>query len=194
MVTTNNAEWAARMRTMSLHGLSRDAWARYTADGSWAYEIVAPGFKYNLTDIAAALGIAQLQKCERLWKMRERYAALYNEGFADLLEIVRPVVADDVQHAWHLYVIQLDLERLRVTRSQFIELLKKEHIGCSVHFIPIHLHPYYRKTLGYQPDDCPVANAVFQRIVSLPLYSRMTEQDVERVIVAVRDLVKAYRR
>ena len=194
MVTTNNAEWAARMRMMSLHGLSRDAWNRYSAQGSWYYEILSPGFKYNLTDIAAALGLAQLKKCERFWKGRERYAALYHEGFRDLPEIMCPEAAPHVQHAWHLYVIQLDLDRLRIGRDEFIRQLQQAGVGCSVHFIPLHLHPYHRDMLGYRPEDFPVASMVFQRIVSLPLYSRMTEDEIKRVIHTVRDLVEKSRR
>lgn len=194
MVTTNNEEWAAHIRAMSLHGLSRDAWNRYTAKGSWAYEILAPGFKYNLTDIAAALGIPQLHKCERFWKARERYAALYDEGVRDLPEIIRPRAADHVQHAWHLYVIQLDLERLRIGRNEFIELLRERNIACSVHFIPLHLHPYYRDTGGYRPEDFPVASKAFQRVLSLPLYSKMTESDVEGVITGITELIRMYRR
>jgi dTDP-4-amino-4,6-dideoxygalactose transaminase len=194
MVTTNNAEWAARMRMMSLHGLSRDAWNRYSAQGSWYYEILSPGFKYNLTDIAAALGLAQLKKCERFWKGRERYAALYREGFQDLPEIVCPPTAADVQHAWHLYVIQLNLDLLRIGRDEFIRQLQQAGVGCSVHFIPLHLHPYHRDRGNYRPEDFPVASQVFQRIVSLPLYSKMTEDEVNRVIETVRDLVKRNRR
>lgn len=194
MVTTNNAEWAARMRMMSLHGLSRDAWNRYSAQGSWYYEILSPGFKYNLTDIAAALGLAQMKKCERFWKGRERYAALYQEGFQDLPEVMCPPTAPHVQHAWHLYVIQLNLDRLRIGRDEFIRQLQQAGVGCSVHFIPLHLHPYHRNRGGYRPDDFPVASAVFQRIVSLPLYSKMTEDEVTRVVETVRDLVKRNRR
>jgi perosamine synthetase len=194
MITTDNPEWASRMRIMALHGLSRDAWKRYTAEGSWYYEILSPGFKYNLTDIAAALGISQLQKSERFWKARARLADLYGDGFADLPEIQRPVVYPHVQHAWHLYVIQLQLERLRIDRNEFIEHLQRRDIGCSVHFIPLHLHPYYRDTWSYAPSQFPVASAVYERIVSLPLYPRMTEADVQRVIAAVRDLVERFRR
>lgn len=194
MITTDNPDWATRMRMMSLHGLSRDAWKRYAAQGSWFYEVLSPGFKYNLTDMAAALGVAQLHKSDRLWKTRERYAALYDEGFRDLPEIIRPSSAAHVQHAWHLYVIQLDLDRLRIGRNEFIEQLVEENIGCSVHFIPLHLHPYYRNTWGYRPEDLPVANAAFQRIVSLPLYPKMTESDVQRVISVVRDVTQRYRR
>jgi perosamine synthetase len=194
MLTTDNPEYAARARMMSLHGLSRDAWNRYSSEGSWYYEILSPGFKYNLTDIAAALGLAQLKKCDRFWKTRERYASLYHEGFRDLPEIACPHVSPNVQHAWHLYVIQLDLDRLRISRNEFIHRLQQAGIGCSVHFIPLHLHPYYAETFGYRPNDFPVASKVFQRAISLPLYSKMTEADVIRVIETVRDLVKENRR
>ena len=194
MVTTDDPDYAARVRMMSLHGLSRDAWNRYSAEGSWYYEILSPGFKYNLTDIAAALGLAQLKKCDRFWKTRERYATLYSEGFCDLSEIVCPQAAAHVQHAWHLYVIQLDLDRLRINRNEFFKRLQQAGIGCSVHFIPLHLHPYYRDKLGYRPDDFPVASRIFQRVLSLPLYSKMTEADVTRVIEIVKNLVKENRR
>ncbi|MBI5853936.1 MAG: DegT/DnrJ/EryC1/StrS family aminotransferase [Nitrospirae bacterium] len=194
MVTTDNSEWAARMRLMSLHGLSRDAWNRYAAQGAWAYDILSPGFKYNLTDIAAALGIPQLRKCERFWKIREHYAELYREGLGDLPELILPRVAPHVQHAWHLYVIQIDAERLRIGRNEMIDLLKRHDIGCSVHFMPLHLHPYYRETWGYQPEHCPVAGRVYERILSLPLYPKMSEADVRRVVTVVRGLVEAHRR
>ena len=194
MVTTDNAEWAARVRMMSLHGLSRDAWNRYSTQGSWYYEILSPGFKYNLTDMAAGVGLAQLKKCDRFWKARERYASLYNEGFRDLPEIICPQAANHVQHAWHLYVIQLDLGRLRIGRNEFVDRLQRAGIGSSVHFIPLHLHPYYREMWGYQPNDLPVASMVFHRILSLPLYSKMSEDDVNRVIATVRNLVQENRR
>ena len=189
MVTTDDPDQADRIRRMSLHGLSRDAWKRYTNQGSWYYDIVAPGFKYNLTDMAAALGLTQLHKAERFWKTRERYAALYAEGFRDLPEITPLMIHDDVQHAWHLYVIQLDLDRLRISRQTFIEGLQQKQIGCSVHFIPLHLHPYYRETGQYSRADFPVASQAFDRMVSLPLYSKMSEEDVHRTIQAVRELI-----
>lgn len=194
MVTTDNADWAARVRMMSLHGLSRDAWNRYSAHGSWYYEILSPGFKYNLTDIAAALGLAQLKKSDRFRKVREHYATLYDEGFRDLPAIIRPQSSKNVQHAWHLYVIQLDLDRLRIGRNEFIECLQQAGIGSSVHFVPLHLHPYYREKWGYQPDDLPVAYRTFQRLLSLPLYSSMSEYDVCRVIDTVRGVVKEHLR
>jgi dTDP-4-amino-4,6-dideoxygalactose transaminase len=194
MATTESPEWAERMRIMSLHGISHDAWKRYTAEGSWYYEILYPGYKYNLTDVAAALGVQQLQKCDRFWELRRRCAAWYNEGFKGVPEVTVPYVAPDVHHAWHLYVIQLNLERLRISRNEFIELLKQANIGTSVHFIPLHLHPYYRDTFGYRPEDFPAASAVFERIISLPIYPKLTEADVQRVIDTVRTLVRRHRR
>jgi dTDP-4-amino-4,6-dideoxygalactose transaminase len=194
MATTENPEWAERMHLMSLHGISHDAWKRYTAEGSWYYEILYPGYKYNLTDVAASLGIQQLKKCDRFWELRQRCAAWYNEGFKDVPEVSVPYVMPDVQHAWHLYVIQLNLERLRVSRNAFMELLKQENIGASVHFIPLHLHPYYRDTFGHRPEDFPTASAVFARIISLPIYPKLTEADAQRVTDTVTRLVRQHRR
>jgi dTDP-4-amino-4,6-dideoxygalactose transaminase len=194
MATTKNPEWAEHMRIMSLHGISRDAWKRYTAEGSWYYEILYPGFKYNLTDVAAALGVQQLRKADRFWGLRQRCAQLYNAGFKDVPGITVPYVQPEVQHAWHLYVIQLNLEQLGTSRNAFIELLKQENIGTSVHFIPLHLHPYYRDTFGYRPEDFPNASSVFERIVSLPIYPKMTDGDIQHVIQAVQVLVRRHRR
>ena len=194
MATTENPEWAERMRIMSLHGISHDAWKRYTAEGSWYYDILHPGYKYNLTDVAAALGVQQLKKCDRFWEHRRRCAAWYNEGFKDLPEVSVPYLAPQVQHAWHLYVIQLNLEQLHINRSQFIELLRRENIGTSVHFIPLHLHPYYRDTFGYHAEDFPTASTIFERLISLPIYPTLTEPDVQRVIDTVRTLVRQHRR
>jgi dTDP-4-amino-4,6-dideoxygalactose transaminase len=194
MATTENSEWAERMRMMSLHGISHDAWKRYTKEGSWYYEILSPGFKYNLTDIAAAIGIEQLKKCHEFWEARQRIAMNYAKGFADLHEIQVPSCRNDVQHAWHLFVIQLNLERLKINRNQFIEALREKEVGTSVHFIPLHLHPYYRDRFGYKPEDFPNASEAFERIVSLPLYPGMTEANVRDVIVAVRKLVQQHRR
>jgi len=194
MITTENAEYADRVRMMSLHGISKDAWKRYTAEGSWYYEILSPGFKYNLTDIAAALGLGQLKKCQRFWEARQRIAQWYDDAFADIPEIQVPVCRPEMQHAWHLYVIQLDLDRLRVNRNTVIEELKEEGISTSVHFIPLHLHPYYRHTLQCTPADFPRATAAFERIISLPIYPKMTAGDVQKVITAVRKIIERGRR
>ena len=194
MATTENAEWANRMRMMSLHGISHDAWKRYTKEGSWYYEILNPGFKYNLTDIAAAIGIEQLKKCTAYRESRKRIASVYDDCFGEFREIQTPVCRPDREHAWHLYVIQLNLDSLRLTRNEFVEALREEGIGTSVHFIPLHVHPYYREKFGYQPGDFPNASAAFERIISLPIYPKMTQQDLDRVIDAVRGIVRKYRR
>ncbi len=193
MATTENAEWAERMRILSLHGISRDAVNRYTPEGSWYYEICYPGFKYNLTDMASAIGIPQLGKCDDFRKTRERYAIRYNEAFKEIPELTIPHVNEGIEHAWHLYVIQLDLERLRVDRDQMIDLLKQQGIGASVHFIPLHLHPYYRNNKYSSSKDFPVANQVFTRIISLPIYPKMTDADVQYVIENVTRLIQENR-
>ena len=194
MVTTANAEWADRCRVMRLHGISKDAWKRYTAEGSWYYEIVAPGFKYNLTDIAAAMGLAQLGKADRMLRRREAIARRYGEAFGTLPELEVPRVMPWAGHAWQLYLLRLNAGRLKISRAQFIEELKVRKIGSSVHFIPLHVHPYYRERYGYKPEDYPVAYGQYQRVVSLPIYSKMTDQDVEDVVDAVVDIVNASRR
>ncbi|HEX5038141.1 MAG TPA: DegT/DnrJ/EryC1/StrS family aminotransferase [bacterium] len=194
MIVTDNPEYVDRLRMMSLHGISKDAWKRYMSEGSWYYEILAAGFKYNLTDLASAIGIEQLKKCDGFLKKRLEYAALYHEGFADLPEIRIPKSVGDIQHSWHLYVIQLELDRLTIDRAQFIEKLRKANVGTGVHFIPLHMHPYYRDEFGYRPEDLPHAHAVSRRILSLPIYSRMTEGDVARVIDAVRKIVSESRK
>jgi perosamine synthetase len=193
MATTQNSEWADRMRMMSLHGISKDAWKRYTAEGSWYYEVHSPGFKYNLTDLAAALGLVQLTKCVRFRGERERITARYNEAFRDLAEIQTPTLARDREHAWHLYEIRVNPERLRINRNEFIEALKRKNIGTSVHFIPLHLHPFYRDTFGYKPEDFPNATSEFQRIISLPIFPGMRDDQIERVIDAVRSTAEEYR-
>jgi dTDP-4-amino-4,6-dideoxygalactose transaminase len=194
MATTDNPQWAEKMRMLSLHGISHDAWNRYGAEGSWYYEIFSVGYKYNLTDIAASLGLAQLKKCHALAAARRRIAEAYNAGFADLAEIRTPVCRHGIQHAWHLYVIQLELERLTIGRRDFIEALREKNIGTSVHFTPLHLHPFYRRNFGYRPADFANASSVYERIVSLPIYPKMTAADVDDVIAAVRGIVETHRR
>lgn len=195
MATTENAEWAERMRILSLHGISREAVNRYTPEGSWYYEICYPGYKYNLTDMASALGISQLRKCHEFRRIRHQYAMRYNEAFKDMPEVLVPQVRGGIDHAWHLYVIQLDLERLRIGRDEIIELLKQRGIGTSVHFIPLHLHPYYRNNnMCSSSKNFPVANQIFTRIISLPIYPKMTDADVERVIQVFTRTIQDNRR
>jgi dTDP-4-amino-4,6-dideoxygalactose transaminase len=193
MICTDNDTWAERCRIMSLHGISKDAWKRYTAEGSWFYEIVAPGFKYNMTDIAAAMGVAQLRKAQIMTARRTEIAQRYNRAFEGLPELQIPADRSDCEHAWHLYMLRLQLDRLRIDRARFAEELKKRNIGISVHFIPLHIHPYYREMYGYKPEDFPVAYREYLREISLPIYSKMSDQDVEDVIGAVGDIVRMYR-
>lgn len=194
MATTQRDDWAERMRVMSLHGISKDAWKRYTAEGSWYYEIVAPGFKYNLTDVAAAMGLGQLARAGEMLQRRRTVARAYQQAFhaCDAIELLEPGPFDD--HAWHLFVIKLVLPALAIDRNAFVEQLKRAGIGTSVHFIPLHLHPYYRETYHYEPDSLPAALAAYQRSISLPIYSRMTDSDVARVVDTVLDLVRSHRR
>ena len=192
MVVTDNDQWAQRIRTMRLHGISRDVFERYRSEKpSWYYEVVAPGFKYNMPDLAAAIGIHQLRKVEQFRLRREAIALQYNDAFADLPLKVPYVARPEDKHAWHLYVIQLELERLSISRDTFLELMNKEGIGTSVHFIPLHLHPYWRDQYGFEPDDFPIAYEVYQRSVSLPIYPKMTDDDVTRVIHAVHSLLES---
>jgi dTDP-4-amino-4,6-dideoxygalactose transaminase len=193
MICTDDGSLADRCRLMSLHGITKNAWNRYAADGSWYYEIVAPGFKYNLSDVAAAMGLAQLPKLDVMNRRRGEIASRYTEAFADMPQVETPSVRPWVEHSWHLYVLRLELERLTIDRARFVEELRARNIGTSVHFIPLHLHPYYRDTFGLKPDDFPVANREYQRALSLPIYSAMTDDDVTDVIEAVTDVVRTSR-
>lgn len=182
MLVTPDAAVAERARSMSLHGLSRAAWNRYESGGSWRYDIVAPGFKYNLSDIGAAMGLIQLDRAEEMMEKRRSIAARYDTAFASRPQLQGPTVPADVASAWHLYVLRLEnVSR----RDALVSHLTAEHIGTSVHFIPLHLHTYYRDTYGCAPDDNPIAAREFERVVSLPIYSAMTTAQVDRVIDAV---------
>ncbi len=180
-------------RIWSLHGMSRDAWKRYGCEGSWYYEVLRPGFKYNLTDIQAAIGLHQLRKLPAFHARRGQIFQRYNAAYSQLKEVQTPALRPGVEHAWHLYVLRLNLERLDLSRNRFIEELKARNIGASVHFIPNHIHPYYRQKYGYQPEDLPIAYREYQRMVSLPLYPRMTDEDVQDVIAAVEGIVVQHR-
>jgi dTDP-4-amino-4,6-dideoxygalactose transaminase len=192
MITTDNDQWADRCRIMSLHGIGKDAWKRYTAEGSWYYEIVAPGFKYNMTDVAAAMGIAQLRKANVMLEKRTKIARAYNAAFSQLPQLQIPYDDAAQQHAWHLYMLRLNLGTLNIDRARFFDELKARNIGASVHFIPLHIHPYYRALYGYTPDDFPVAYREYMREISLPIYSKMDESDVQHVIEAVTDIVNHF--
>ena len=183
-----------RARLLTLHGLSRDAWKRYDKGGSWRYEVLAPGFKYNMTDIQAALGLWQLRKLPAFQERRRQIARRYTEAFHGDEAFELPVERPSVEHAWHLYVLRLRPGVLRIGRDRFIEELATRNIGTSVHFTPIHLHPYYRDKYGYNATSFPVAYDNFQRMLSLPLNPRLSDQDVADVIDAVRDVVRGQRR
>jgi dTDP-4-amino-4,6-dideoxygalactose transaminase len=179
-------------RPWTLHGMSRDAYKRYSAEGSWFYEVILPGFKCNLTDIQASLGIHQLKKLPAFQERRRAIVDRYHKAFRELSEIEVPVERPGVESAWHLYVIRLNLETLNLDRNRFIEELKSRNIGTSVHFIPVHLHPYYRDKYGYRPEDFPVAYANYLKMISLPLHTRLSDRDVEEVIEAVTEVVKKF--
>ncbi len=187
MLVTRDAALAARAKVMRLHGINRDAFDRFTAKvPSWYYEIVAPGFKYNLTDIAAAMGLHQLKRLPGFQTRREQIAARYDEALADLPLILppRPVHAGDL-HSWHLYVVRLS-DAAQIHRDQLIDSLFADGIGVSVHYIPLHLHPYWKERYELKPEQFPHSQKAYERMVTLPLYTRMTDDDVERVISAVR--------
>ena len=192
MITTEDDGLAERMRVLSLHGMSRDAWKRYTETGSWYYEVVEAGYKANMTDIQAALGIHQLRRLDGFIRRRQQIAATYRGAFSDLPELLLPKELPDRNHVYHLYPVQLDVDRLRIDRAQFIGELQKARIGASVHFIPLHRHPFYRQ-LGYEPADFPSAERIYRGLLSLPLYPKMSADDVADVTAAVREIVLANR-
>ena len=194
MVTTENDEWADRIKILRLHGISKDAWKRYSGEGSWYYEVVEAGNKYNMTDIQAALGIAQLKKIEWMREKREEIADKYAAAFNNSERVKTPQVKSDRISAWHLYVIQLNLEALGIDRARFIEELKARGIGTSVHFIPLHKHPFYKNAFGYKSGDFPVAESLYERIVSLPIYPGMSDKDVRVVIESVEDVCRNFKR
>ncbi len=194
MVVVNDGSMAARVRTMRLHGISRNVFDRYRSSApSWFYEVVDAGYKYNLTDPAAAMGRVQLQRAEDMWQARGALAARYREAFADLpvecpAEAGLPGEPEGSRHAWHLFVLRLG-DDAPLGRDEFIEAMAAAGVGCSVHFIPLHRHPYYRDRYGLVPESFPVAEREFARAVSLPLFSSMTEQQREKVVSAVREVL-----
>ena len=192
MVTTDDDNVADRIRLMRLHGMSRDAWKRYSAEGSWRYEIWEAGYKYNLTDLHAALGLAQLSKCDSMWRARLEIANKYDQALVGMAAYRTPSVASDVQPAWHLYVVLVEPSRFRVGRDQIIEELRRRGIGTTVHFIPLHLHPYYQRTWGYRAGQFPVAEDYFERCISLPIYPGMTSCDSDSVVEALQDIATQF--
>jgi UDP-4-amino-4,6-dideoxy-N-acetyl-beta-L-altrosamine transaminase len=191
MVTTDNLRFADTLRKFRNHGISSGARER-RALGQWHYEMVLLGFNYRLTDIACALGLRQLGKLESNLKRRREIAARYMDGMTGIAGLVPPQVEECVSPAWHLYPVRLDLASLSVNRSEIFQALRAENIGVNVHYIPVHLHPYYRENFGYQPGDFPVAEAAYECLISLPMFHGMSDRDVDDVIVAVRKVVTEY--
>jgi len=193
-VVTEDGELADRIKSYSLHGIDRDAWKRYSSAGSWYYEVSFPGFKYNMMDLQAALGLHQIRKMQRFQELRQRYARMYDEAFRDVPYIRTPPNKEYVDHARHLYPIRLDLGQLKIDRARFIEELRSENIGTTVNFIPLHLHPYYRDRFGFKEGDFPVTERVYEGLISLPIYPKMTEQDLADVVAAVLKIGSYYKR
>jgi dTDP-4-amino-4,6-dideoxygalactose transaminase len=191
---TGDPDMLARARIISLHGMSADAWKRYAKGGTWRYEVKYPGFKYNMTDVQAAIGLRQLAKLGAFHRRRREVAAMYDQAFARDPVLELPVARSYVAHGWHLYVLRLRLEALTIDRDRFIDEMIARNIGVSVHFIPIHLHPYYRDKYGYTPESLPVTYANYLRMLSLPLHPGLSDQDVSDVVEAVLDVVRTYRR
>jgi len=195
MLVTDNAEWAEQARLLRLHGLSRDAWKRYSSEGFQAYDVLAAGYKYNMTDMQAALGIHQLERLEPNLPLRERYWRRYNEAFADLDEVTLPaeVNADPsrgrTRHARHLYTLLLNLDRLTISRDEFIAAMKAENIGTGIHYLALHRHTFYQQRFAYRQGDFPHAESIADRTVSLPLSPKLSEEDVWDVIRAVRKVI-----
>jgi dTDP-4-amino-4,6-dideoxygalactose transaminase len=193
MITTNNERAADRMRLMRLHGIERDAWKRYGQGGSWSYQVLEAGFKYNFTDFQAAMGLVQLAKCDDMKYARQKIAGRYSDAFSCCPELVTPFVREDRSTSWHLYILRLRIDLLNIDRDAFIEALQHRGVACSVHFIPLHLQPFYSRTFGYRPGDLPIAEREYRSCLSLPIYPGMSEKEINHVIVAVLDTAKRSR-
>ena len=194
MAVTDDAALADRMRLMSLHGLSHDAWDRYSGGRTWDYQIVEAGYKYNMTDIAAAIGVGQLDQAETMRDQREAIARAYLAELADVEQIELPVVLENRIHSWHLFPIRLRLACSKIDRNAFLDQLRSAGVGCSVHWRPLHLHPYYRRQFGWTPEDLPNATAVWERLISLPIFPDMQDAERDYVVTTVRDLCQRHRR
>jgi perosamine synthetase len=188
MAVTNDEAIANRIRLMSLHGLSHDAWDRFATNGKWDYQIVQPGYKYNLTDIAAAIGCHQLARAEEMRKQREGIAEFYLQSLAEVAEIALPPSDENRIHSWHLFPIRLKLPSLKIDRNEFIDELKRNGVGCSVHWRPLHMHPLYRERLGWNETLLPAATKLWSEIVSLPIFSSMTLEEMVHVVTCVKKL------
>ena len=191
---TADPEFIDRARVISLHGMNRDAWKRFDKNGSWKYEVTLPGFKYNMTDIQASLGLVQLRRLQEMQVRRRAIVGRYHEALGSLNSFTLPVERSNVEHAWHLYPIRLIPSAFKIDRDQFIEEMKARNIGVSVHYIPVHLHPHYSGKYGYRPEQFPVAFEAYSNMLSIPLTPSLSDRDVEDVIGAIQDIVKTFRR
>ena len=194
MICTNDEEIAERVKIMRLHGINRDAWKRYTESGSWYYEVVAPGYKYNFTDLQASLGLPQLKKVDTMWNSRKRIAAKYTEALKDLDLLQLHTIKPDRDSSWHLFPVRLYLDRLTKNRAQIINELREKNIGVGVHFMPVHQHLYYSETFNLSDAEYPVASAAFPRLMSLPIYPGMTDENVDKVIDVLIDTLNKFKK
>ncbi len=194
MICTNNPEIAERTAIMRLHGINRDAWKRYSESGSWYYEVVAPGYKYNFTDLQASLGLPQLKKVDAMWEWRKKIAASYTAAFHDFDLLTLHTIKPDRESSWHLYPVKLNLDMLTKNRAQIIDELRKHNVGVGVHFMPVHQHLYYQKTFNLDDRNFPVASSAFPRLMSLPIYPGMTDASIEKVISVVTDILNKFRK
>jgi dTDP-4-amino-4,6-dideoxygalactose transaminase len=194
LITTRNPKWAELLRIYSLHGVSKDAWKRYSKDAKGHADLIFPGFKYNMSDVQASLGLHQLPKLDKFIEQRERIVKQYNNAFSGIKEINILKQMAHIRHAHHLYIIVLDIEKLKISRDEFAEALKRENIGIGIHFRSLHIQPYYKKTFGFKDSDFPNAKYLSDRIISLPLYPAMSEYDVDTVIKAVKKLIVYFKK
>lgn len=194
MITTKDDKYAEKLMMLRLHGMSKDAWKRHSKAGSWKYDIVYPGYKYNMTDIQAALGMHQLDRLDQFIRIRQNYAKIYDEAFSKIPEITIPYVEKDIRHARNLYTIMVDDRKLGITRDDLVEELKQANIGASVYFIPLHYFTYYKKNLKYKKGDFPIAERIYQKIISLPMYPKMKAADIKYIIEVLISLIKKHRK
>jgi dTDP-4-amino-4,6-dideoxygalactose transaminase len=192
MAVTNDSSLEEKIRLMSLHGLSRDAWKRYTDNGTWDYRIVAPGYKYNLTDIAAAIGIHQLARAETMRQQREEVAQIYLDMFSNIDELELPPIDENRLHSWHLFPLRLKTEKLSIDRNDFFDELKKRGVNCSVHWRPLHLHPLYQTEFNWRAEHLPTASHLWKRLISLPIFPAMTNTEINYVVNTVTDVCFNY--
>lgn len=189
MAITNNEEYASQIKTLGLHGMSKDAWKRFSDKGYKHYQVVYAGFKYNMMDLQAAIGIHQLPRVDKYWQRRQEIWNRYDGAFKDLPVFTPVPIEPDTRHAYHLYTLLLDIDNLKITRDEFLDEMTKRNIGVGVHYIALHLHPYYQETFNYKPGDFPNAEWISDRTLSVPLSPKLTDEDVKHVIEAVREII-----